>query len=267
MIARLTSRAAPVAIAHRGGSRLRPENTLAAFAHALALGADAIECDVHLSRDGDAVVIHDATVDRTTDATGPVSAFTTAELANLDAGYRFMKDDGFPFRGQGQGIVTLTRLLSEYPLTPVIVEIKGNEVALAHRAVDVLVESGAAGRVVVGGFSGEALAAVRARRPDIPTSASQPEVQAALRRAWFRLPPRRTGYQLFQVPVRLRGRTVLSRGFATVLRRANIPVHAWVVDEEAEMEELLSWGVTGVISDRPDRAVAVVRRWSTLHGS
>jgi len=267
LIARLTSRTAPVAIAHRGGARLRPENTLVAFTHALALGADAIECDVHLSRDGDAVVIHDATVDRTTEASGPVSAFTAAELAGLDAGYRFTSDDGFPFRGQGHGIVTLARLLSACPGTPVIVEIKGGDVGLAHRALDVIVESGAAGRVIVGGFSAAALAAVRARRPDIPTSASQPEVQSALRRAWFRLPPRRTGYQLFQVPVRLRGRTVLSREFATYLSRAAIPVHAWIVDEEAEMEQLVGWGVTGLISDRPDRAVAVVRRWSTLNGS
>src|SRR5262245_31578994 len=78
--ARLLS-TAPVAIAHRGGAKLRPENTLLAFAHAMACGVDAIECDVRLSRDGEPVVIHDETLDRTTDRTGPVAALPADELA------------------------------------------------------------------------------------------------------------------------------------------------------------------------------------------
>ena len=78
MLSRLLSLDEVSAIAHRGGSKIRPENTFAAFDHAVALGADAIECDVHLSRDGEVVVIHDPTLDRTTDATGPVSAMSLA---------------------------------------------------------------------------------------------------------------------------------------------------------------------------------------------
>src|SRR6478672_9388970 len=88
-------------IAHRGGGKLRPENTLAAFDHALQLGVDAIECDVHLSRDGEVVVIHDPTLDRTTDASGQVSDMTAAELANVDAGFRFSSNGGFPYRDAG----------------------------------------------------------------------------------------------------------------------------------------------------------------------
>src|SRR5512134_2212691 len=79
MIERLLSLTDVAAIAHRGGARLRPENTLAAFDHALSLGVDALECDVHLSRDGEPVVIHDPTLDRTTEASGPVAARTAAE--------------------------------------------------------------------------------------------------------------------------------------------------------------------------------------------
>ena len=89
MIRRLLSLTEPAVIAHRGGSKLRPENTLAAFDHAASLGVDGLECDVHLSRDGEPVVIHDPTLDRTTDASGPVSALTADELARVDAGYRF----------------------------------------------------------------------------------------------------------------------------------------------------------------------------------
>src|SRR5262245_51004426 len=94
-------------IAHRGGSKLRPENTLASFDHAIALGVDALECDVHLSADGEPVVIHDATLDRTTDASGPVADRRADDLAGLDAGFHFAAADGFPYRGRGLGVPRL----------------------------------------------------------------------------------------------------------------------------------------------------------------
>src|SRR5215210_8056999 len=95
----------PLVYAHRGGAKLRPENTLASFDNGLALGADGLELDVRLSRDGQVVVHHDAALDRTTNASGPVADRTAAELAMVDAGYRFEARDGaasrFPFRGTG----------------------------------------------------------------------------------------------------------------------------------------------------------------------
>src|SRR3569832_2003497 len=91
------------AFAHRGCAGLRPENTRAAFAHAASLGVDGCELDVRLSRDGEVVVIHDATLERTTDADGPVSALTADELGRVDAGFRFKPEDGFPWRRRGQG--------------------------------------------------------------------------------------------------------------------------------------------------------------------
>jgi len=259
MIAPLLSPSTPVAIAHRGGSLVRPENTLAAFEHAVGLGVDALECDVHLSRDGDAVVIHDATLERTTDATGPVSACTADELAKVDAGCRFSTDGEFPFRGQGHGIPRLSDLLERCSTIPIVIEIKGSDRRVADRVIDLVLERGASDRVVVGGFSHTVMTSVRERSPGLATSASEIEVQSALRRAWFRLSPRRTGYRVFQVPVSLRGRRVLTRPFARVLARARIPVHAWIVNEIDDMERLLDWGVSGLISDRPDRAVAVIK--------
>src|ERR671916_49981 len=77
----------PLVYAHRGGAALRPENTIAAFDHGLALGADGLELDVHLSKDGVVVVHHDASLERTTDARGPLGAYTADELARVDAGY------------------------------------------------------------------------------------------------------------------------------------------------------------------------------------
>ena len=257
LLSPLLSLSRVTAIAHRGGAALRPENTMTAFAHAVALGADALECDVHLSRDGEAVVIHDATLDRTTDVTGPVAALGVRELARADAGYRFGAAEGFPFRGKGCGIPTLTDVLSTWPGVPVVVEIKGDRAETAARVLDVVRELGAEHRVIVGGFSAIVLEAVRRSGRRVITSASSVEVQSALRRSAVWLTPRRTGFDLFQVPIRLRGRRVLTRAFVRAARRARVPVQVWIVDDAREMRELVSWGVTGLISDRPDVAIEV----------
>ena len=106
----------------------------------------------------------------------------------------------------------------------------------------------------------EVLRAVRAHAPDLATSASGRDVKRALRRAWFGLSPDTNVYRLFQVPLMHRGRRVLTRRFARAARRAGLPVHAWVIDDPQQMQTLLAWGVTGIITDRPDLALDVVSR-------
>ena len=100
--------------AHRGGAKLAPENTMPAIDNGMALGADGLEIDVQLSADGIPVVIHDQTLDRTTDRTGPVSSLTAAELARVDAGFAFEIDGGHPFRGQGIGVPRLDDVLRQH---------------------------------------------------------------------------------------------------------------------------------------------------------
>ena len=263
-LTRLLSRSTPVAIAHRGGSRLAPENTFPAFERAAALGVDAIECDVHLSKDGEVVVIHDATLDRTTDATGPVGARTAEELSRVDAGYHFGAADGHPYRGGGVGVPRLADVLRRFEAMPFVIEIKGDRPDVAPRVLEVIRSAGAESRVIIGGFSLPVLHAVRALAPDIVTSASRPEVQAAVRRAMFRLAPRRPAFRLFQMPVRRGRRLLLTPAFVRVVTRAGLPAHAWIVDDPGEMQQLLGRGVTGLISDRPDLAVAIVRAWPVV---
>jgi len=255
-VAHLLSFSPPVVIAHRGGSALNPENTAAAFAHAVTLGVDAVECDVRISRDDQVVVIHDDTVDRTTDRTGRVADLTADELAKTDAGYRFGAAAGFPRRGQGIGVPRLVDLLARWPDMPFVVEIKGDRVGDVPRVIEAVRQARADDRVILGGFDFGVVRAVRALAPELVTSASTPEVRAALRRAVFGLAPRPTGYQVFQVPYVFRGRRVLRRSAVRAARRAGVPVHVWIVDDPAEMRLLLKWGVVGLISDRPDLAVA-----------
>jgi len=247
------------AIAHRGGSRLRPENTLAAFDHAAALGVDGFECDVHLSRDGVPVVIHDATLDRTTSASGSVSARNAEELGAIDAGARFGESDGFPFRDAGQGVPKLADLLDRHPDMPIVVEIKGADPKVVPAIVTVLRASRRSGRYVIGGFSRPVLDAVRELAPELPTGASRDEVKAAIRRSYLRIPPRRTGYAVFQVPFMFQGKQIFHAPFVRTVTRAGVGVQAWIIDDEPTMRRLMSWGVTGLISDRPDVAVRVVR--------
>src|SRR5215212_7629564 len=116
----------PVNLAHRGASDIAPENTIEAFRLAVEAGAGGLELDVHITRDGRLVVIHDATVDRTTGGTGAVSGMTIDELRGLDAGYKFSPEAGptRPYRGRGVRVPTLDEVLEEFPGVAVNIDIK-----------------------------------------------------------------------------------------------------------------------------------------------
>jgi len=252
--------------AHRGGAALRPENTIASFDYGLSLGADGLELDVHLSRDGVVVVHHDATLERTTSGRGKIADFTADELARLDAGHWFTgvppkpgaEGTSFPFRGKGHGVPRLRQVLVRYPGVPLIIELKVNDPELARRAVDDVRAAGASDRVAFGSFGWRVLRAAREYEPRIPTGASREEVRLALYRSWLRWPLRSTAYRELQVPERSGPTRIISRRFIAHAHRAGIPVKVWTVNDPADMHRLLDWGVDALISDRPDLAVAAV---------
>jgi glycerophosphoryl diester phosphodiesterase len=229
---------------------------LAAFDHGLTLGADGLELDVHLSRDGVVVVHHDDTLDRTTDASGPVSALTAAELAGVDAGYRFSPAEGvFPHRAEGWAVPTLRQVLSRYPV-PLIVELKTSDPELGQATLDEIRAARAVERVAIGSFYGRALRTVRAREPRLATGAASEETRWALYRSWVRWPLGRTAYREFQVPERSGRTTIVTPAFVEYAHAAGLPVTVWTVNQRADIDRLLGWGVDAIISDRPDIAVA-----------
>jgi glycerophosphoryl diester phosphodiesterase len=238
--------------AHRGGSGLAPENTLAAFDNGLGLGADGLELDVRLSRDGVVVVHHDATVDRTTSAHGPVSAFTADELARIDAGCRFTARHAQPFRRQHLGVPTLDEVLARYRDVPIIVELKVNTIEMAAATIDVVRRRAALDRVCLGSFGRRVLRAVRRLEPAIATSAAREEVRWALYRSWCGLPPRHPRYTAFQVPEWSGGTRVVSPAFVDLAHAAGVAVQVWTVDTDEDARRLLRWGVDALITDRPD---------------
>lgn len=241
--------------AHRGGAVLAPENTIAAFDNGFACGADGIELDVHLSRDAVVIVHHDATLERTTNGRGAVGDRLAAELTRLDAGFQFRTPDGqYPFRGLGIGIPTLREVLKRYKTAPVIVELKMPGQRLAERVVDEIRAANAMERVSVGSYYEDALQAVRAFEPAIATGAAKEETRWALYRSWIGWSLKNPPYREFQVPERSGMTRIVSRRFVRYAHRAGRPVKVWTVNERSDMERLVSWGVDGLITDRPDIA-------------
>ncbi len=232
----------PLVFAHRGGSKIGPENTITAFDRGLLVGADGLELDVHLSRDHVVVVHHDASLERTTRLKGPLNHRTAAELAQED-------------------VPALRDVLARYPRKPTIIELKEAGPALARAVVDEVRRASAAEWVCLGSFSTSALGAARRMAPDIVTSGARFEVRMALYRSWLGLTPGRVPYRAFQVPETSGSTRVVSPRFVELAHKAGIAVQVWTVDEPEDIWRLLDWGVDGIISDRPDVAVRVVHDW------
>lgn len=251
----------PLVFAHRGGSGLRPENTIDAFDHGLSLGADGLEFDIRLSSDGVPMVHHDETLDRTTSGAGRLGALTADALAQLDAGCHFTDLTGQSWRDKGCRIPRLRDVLARYPNVPIIMELKGRDPEVARRSVAEVRAAGAIGRVCFAGFEDVVLRAARAEGDDIVSSAAREEIRWFLYLSWVAAAPRRTRYQAFQIPEMAGRLRVVSPRFVRAARRAGVPVAVWTVDDPADMTRLLDWGVRGLISDRPDLAVPVVARW------
>jgi glycerophosphoryl diester phosphodiesterase len=234
----------PLVFAHRGGSKIGPENTIAAFDRGLAAGADGLELDVHLSKDGIVCVHHDAMLDRTTRGRGPLKDRTASELAELD-------------------VPPLRAVLARYPKVGIIIELKEPGPRLAEAVVDEVRRAGATDRVCLGSFSVTALRAARSTAPAIATSGARFEVRVALYRSWCGLSPGRVPYQAFQVPETSGATRVVSPRFVRLAHKAGISVQVWTVDEPEDIRRLLDWGVDGIISDRPDVASEVVKEWGS----
>lgn len=252
----------PLVIAHRGGSGIFPENTLAAFLGAVELGVDALELDIHRTADGVPVVIHDETVDRTTDGSGRVDGLTLAELRQLDAGYRFHPPGSpgeFPYRGRGVTVPTLREVFAALPDEHLIVEVKEDDPALADAVTDLVREFDREELTIAASFHHDVLLRFRQVAPEIATHASRPEVIRFLPAAWLGLEGLfTTDYQAFLVPPRSGPLPVTTRRFLRAAENRNIFTAAWTVNDPVEMERLLARGIGGLITDRPDLARGLV---------
>jgi glycerophosphoryl diester phosphodiesterase len=258
---------APLFFAHRGGSLLRPENTMVAFEHGMSFGADALELDIQQTRDGELVVIHDPTLDRTTSGSGPVASFSLDEVRAFDAGYHFTLDGGatFPYRGQGITVLTLRQVFERFPDTRINIDLKESTPDREARLWALIQEFAAEDRICAGCFTHAAL--VRFRRLTggrVATSASPREVRSFVLGAvshmtsWLR-----PAYDALQVPDTYGSVRIVSRTTVEAAHRLGIDIHVWTVDVRNHMEALLALGVDGLMTDRPDILAAVLGKESS----
>lgn len=241
-------------IGHRGAAALAPENTLESITAAFAAGADGVEVDVRLTRDGVAVLLHDRDLSRTTDGTGTVSTIDYAELRRLDAGYRFSRDGEHPARGRGMVVATLDEALTRVPRDRLLIlEVKGSPWEPGHdptepaaRAVAAALSADHDRRVVVSSFNPLALAVIRDRCPGVATgvlTAPAFDLDSNLAAAVD------GGHLECHVPA-----SIVEASFVERAHAAGRKVVAWTVDDPERIRAFAAWGVDGIISDDPGAA-------------
>jgi glycerophosphoryl diester phosphodiesterase len=253
----------PVSIGHRGCAGEAPENTLPSFERALAQGAAILESDVHLTRDGIAVLIHDPLVDRVTEQTGAVSDFDLAALQSLDAGYRFCPDRkaGFPFRGAGIAIPTVEQAFTTFPNARFNLELKASEPGLVDAMVELVRRLGRENLTLLTAGEDPIMAELRAalEKLDKPIAqgASTADVLSFVRSALDGTQPA-AGPMALQIPAEFAGGPLVTRELVQHAHAHRVHVHVWTINDPAEMAALLELGVDGIISDFPARLVAQV---------
>jgi len=239
----------PVVLAHQGASGYAPSNTMEAFRLALEQGADILELDVHMTRDGVVVVSHDETIDRASGRSGLIKEMTLAELR----------------RGRGVTIPTLEEVLQAFPDVPVNIEIKQADPPMEPHVWALIQRYGAEDRVLVASFDGTVARRWRELAGDrVATSA--PASHMYLVAALYIPHLERLyapAYNAFQLPVSVKVGPFTVRfdtpRFLAMAERLNVAVHFWTVNDEAEMKRLYALGAHGIITDYPDWAVKVLR--------
>lgn len=236
-------------LAHRGLAVEAPENTMLAFAKAIAIGVTHVETDVHVSADGVAMISHDPDLRRLADRNATVAHLTSHELRRIDL-------------GGGQGFCSLAEAIDAFPDTRFNIDIKVPGAVLP--TVDAIQAAGAVGRVLIGSFSpARRLAAVR-MLPGVATSISSrgavPAVAAARARNLPALRRILRDVQAVQLPESVAGMKPFLPRAITAFHKAGVEVHAWTINEIPAMERLLDAGVDGLVTDRADLAIEVLRR-------
>lgn len=253
----------PWVIAHQGGDGLWPGDTLFAFQNAADLGVDVLEMDLHRSADGVLVLMHDETVDRTTDGQGLIRELTLAELKQLDAGYDWSPEDGqgTPFRGMGIQVPALEEVFQAFPDYRYNIEIKQVQPAIGADLCGLIRQYQLEEQVLVASFHTQAMQEFRQACPEVATSSTRSEttVLFALNTLFIeRLlePP----YQGVQVPEYSSGLRVLTPRFVQGAHNRGLEVHAWTINSTEDMQRFLRMGVDGLITDRPDRMLELLGR-------
>jgi glycerophosphoryl diester phosphodiesterase len=251
----------PLVIAH-AGSELYPTDTMYALEKYAAMGVDILEMDVHMTADGEIILIHDDTLDRTTDGTGDVRQMTLAEIQAYDAGYYWTKDDQtYPFRGMGITVPTLRQVFETFPEFAMIIEIKQDTPSMAAPLCDLIHQYNMQVKVIIPSFSHAALQEFRQTCPEVATAASEDEVRDFVIRGFLLMAGTITPqYQALQVPESRDGIPIVTRLFLWFAHNRNVQVHIWTINEAEDMQRFIDKGLDGIMTDRTDTLLEILGR-------
>lgn len=251
--------------AHQGGNLLRPGNTMAAFEHAVSLGVDGLEMDVHRTADDQLVVIHDARVDRTTNGRGAVREFSLAELQALDAGYHWPftekgTNNDTPFRAKGLRIPTLADVLKRFGDERLVIEIKPDDAEVSALLCAQLRQAGVLANTLVASFHQDAMVAFRKACPDGFSSAYRWESTRFIAHHFLHLMNLfHADAHALQLPPESYGVNLLSRAVLDSAHRRNMLLHGWTINDPQQMRQYYELGLDGLITDDPGTAMRIVR--------
>ena len=245
------------------GQGLWPGNTMVYLEGVANLGVDVLEMDADMTSDGHIVLMHDDTVDRTTNGSGLVSDFTLQALQELEVAGNWTQDDGAttPYQGQGLQIPTVEEVFQRFPNYPMVIEIKQESPSMAEPFCALIRRYGMSDKVLVPSFSDQAISEFRTACPEVATAASSDEVRnfviANFLMATNLLNP---AYQALQVPEESGAIPVVIPQFVNSAHDHGLQVHIWTINEEDDMRRFIDLGVDGIMTDRPDILMQVLGR-------
>lgn len=254
----------PLVIAHQGGDGIWPGDTLFAYENAVNIGADVLEMDAHLTKDGQIVLMHDEKVDRTTNGTGLIEDMTLDQLKQLDAAYKWSNDGGktFPYRGRGIQVPTLEELFRKLPQMRYVIEIKLTEHPIDKPLCELIRKYNMQDKVVIASFHDQAMQNFRITCPEVATSASRGEVTrfVLLGKIFLSglIAPKYESIQPPYDPKESLNIPIMTKRFIREAHAKNLAVEPWTVDDPALMEQYIEWGVDGIMTDRPDLLVKIL---------
>lgn len=258
----LPHRQGPLVISHgdEAGNGLYPGNTLLYLQKMVELGVDALEMDLNLTADGHLVLMHDNTVDRTSDGSGAIIGMTLDELRSLNVAHHWHGDGGhYPYRDRPLRIATIDEVFAALPQTPMIIELKNDDPRAARVLSGAIAEADCEARVIVSSFHRGVIREFRRLSPRVATGATMPEALLFFLAQWFfaerLLSP---AYQTMQLPMHYYGIPVFSPRFVRAARNCGLHISVWTVDREADMRDYIDLELDGIVTNRPDRLLSLL---------
>lgn len=254
----------PLIMAHQGGEKQWPSNTMLAFREAKKLGVDVLDMDVHLSGDGELVLMHDTTVDRTTNGQGAIREMTWEQLSGLDAGYRFSLDgQTYPYRARGLRIPRLEEVLREFPDSRLGIEIKQAPPQTVARLADLIHRYHAEDRVLLAGFEEAMMAEQRRQLPGVATTATPNEVRMFWIASYLHLESfTAADYSVLQIPLEHKGQRLVTGRLVEAAHSRGIRVLPWTLDSDSEVEVARAAGCDGFNTNLPGPMLKYRHTWS-----